>query len=98
MTKIEELKELFLSGDGLLVLLRLGDGLDKSKFDRICCILKDLKEEWKNSDYIPKMAVDIFIDFYPAIESSYGLYNDEEMEEIIEAADIIMELIRDCVI
>lgn len=98
MNKIEELKELFLSDDGLLVSLRLGDGLDKKKSDRICCILKDLKEEWKYSDCIPKMAVDIFIDFYPAIESSYKLYNDEEVNEIIESADIIMELIRDCIV
>lgn len=97
-SKLEKLEELLLSEDGLLVSLRLGNGLDQEKVENICCVLNELQVEWEDCDYIPKKAADIFIDFYPAMESSCGLYSEDESDKIIDSADKIMDLIRDCVI
>lgn len=97
-SKLEQLENLLLSEDGLLVSLRLGNGLDEEKVENICCVLKELQVEWEDYDFIPKKAVDIFIDFYPAMESSCGLYSEDEADKIIDKADKIMDLIRDCII
>lgn len=96
-SNLEKLEELLLSEDGLLVSLRLGNGLDEVKVEKICYVLKELKVEWEDFDFIPKKAVDIFIDFYPAMESSCGLYSEEESDKIIDTADKIMDLIRECI-
>lgn len=95
---LEKLENLLLADDGLLILLRLGDGLDENKVKRICEVLKELNYEWRSLDYIPKKAADIFVDFYFVMESSYGLYNEDEVEKIIQAADEIMALIRACIV
>jgi len=98
MDNIEKLEELFLGDDGLLISLRLGNGLNMKKVDEIIKILKVLSKEWANQNYIPKRAAEIFIDFYPAMESVCGLYSDDESTNIMDVADKILDLIRDCVI
>ncbi|MDQ0891405.1 hypothetical protein QFZ81_006493 [Paenibacillus sp. V4I9] len=47
--------------DGLLIKLRMGDGLDKSKVDEISTVLSQLAIEWENDDKISKEAVDYFL-------------------------------------
>ena len=96
--KVEQLKELLLGDTGLLVSLRLGDGLDNEKVMEIINILKKLKLEWEKENTIPKKAVDLFIDFYPVMESASVLYSDNESNMIMDAADKIMDLIRDCIL
>jgi len=95
--KLAYLEELLLNDEGLLISLRLGNGLNMEKIDLICGILKELSDEWKKDDVIPKKAANLFVDFYQAIESSCGLYNDEKQIQIMNAADKIMDLIRECV-
>ncbi|AEV68911.1 hypothetical protein [Acetivibrio clariflavus] len=95
--KLMVLEELLLSDNGLLVSLRLGDGLKQDKVEMICKLLEELAKDWASIDCIPKKAVDLFIDFYPAMESSCGLYNEEEQVLIMDVADKIMDLIRECV-
>lgn len=95
--KLELLDELLLGEDGLLISLRLGDGLNKEKVDKVCDVLNKLAGDWADENSIPKKAVDLFVDFYPAMESSCGLYNEHEALEIMNAADRIMDRIRDCI-
>lgn len=40
--------------DGLLIKLRMGDGIDNSKVDEICAVLSQLAIEWENEDKISK--------------------------------------------
>ncbi|MFT8352783.1 hypothetical protein [Clostridium saccharoperbutylacetonicum] len=91
-------EQLLLADDGLLTSLRLGYGLKKDKVESVCDILEKLSEEWRGENSIPKKAVDLFIDFYPTIESACGLYSENEAINIMDAADKIMDLIRECVI
>lgn len=98
MDNIEKLKDLLLSGDGMLISLRMGQGLDNEKVNEICEVLILLKEEWKEKKEISKKAVDIFVDFFPAMEMVSDYYSENEAVEIMNAADKIMDLIRDCII
>ncbi len=48
MSNIEKLEALLLSENGMLISLRLAQGLDNKKVEEICKILLLLKEEWKD--------------------------------------------------
>ena len=96
LNNVELLESLLLSDSGIIISLRMGDGLNFSLVDKVCEVLVELKDEWKVKDSIPKKAVDLFVDFYPAMESCEGLYNKKEFTEILDAADKIMNYIRDC--
>ncbi len=93
---LEKLEILLLSENGLIIKLRMGEGLDSNLVDEICETLSILKDEWKNSLFIPKKAVDMFVDFYPAMESCIGLYDQFESDKIMLVTDRIMDSIREC--
>ncbi|MBN1051974.1 hypothetical protein DV092_07855 [Clostridium botulinum] len=95
---LDSFEDLLLGDDGLLTSLRLGYGLKQDKVEKLCDILKKLAEEWREERSVPKKAVDIFIDFYPTIESVCNLYSENEAIIIMDAGDKIMDLIRECVI
>ncbi|MBW5470330.1 hypothetical protein GPJ61_21115 [Brevibacillus formosus] len=95
--KLEVLEELLLGEEGLLISLRLGDGLNQKRVDEVCNILAELEVDWSGKDFIPKKAADLFVDLYPAMESSCGLYDENEGQEIMDAADKIMDRIRGCI-
>lgn len=96
--KLELLEELLLGDNGLLISLRLAGGLNNDKVDKVCEVLDKLASDWEDQDTIPKKAADLFIDFYPAMESVCGLYEEDEVVEIMNAADKIMDRIRDCIV
>jgi len=93
---IDLLEDLLLGEDGLLVSLRQGDGLDTEKVDKICNLLECMENKWKDSRLIPKKAAELFVDLCPVMESSCGLYDENEVLEIMDAADRIMVRIRGC--
>lgn len=95
---IEVLENKLFDDNGLLIKLRLGKGLDESKVKEICDSLSELIDELKNVDYIPKRLALIFVDLYSAVESTCSLYNEEEINKIMDFADIIMNLVRECLI
>lgn len=96
--KLELFEELLLGDEGLLISLRLARGLSNEKVDKVCEVLDKLASDWENQDSIPKKAVDLFVDFYPAMESTCGLYEEDELIEIMNAVDKIMDRIRDCIV
>ena len=98
MSNIEKLEALLLSENGMLISLRLAQGLDNKKVEEICKILLLLKEEWKDKKEIPKKAVGIFIDFFPAMEAISDFYPENEAIKIMNVADKIIHLIRDCIV
>jgi hypothetical protein len=95
--KLELLKELLLGEGGLLISLRLGDGLNKEKVQKICDVLTELASDWQSKDLIPKKAANLFVDIYPVMESACDLYDENEVLEIMDAADKIVDRIRDCI-
>lgn len=94
---IDLLEKLLLEDDGLLISLRMGDGLDKGKADQVCKVLIDISKEWEGLDDVPKKAVGLFIDLYPAMQSSCESYSEEEAMEIMDYADRIVSLVKTCI-
>lgn len=97
MDKVDILIDLLLGDEGFLIKLRLGQGFDNSKFEKIKVVLKELALEWEKESAIPKKACDIFVDFSLAIEGTLNLYDESTRYIIMKAEDDIMDLIRACV-
>jgi len=98
MEKSDLLRELLIEDGGILIKLRFGDGVDYDKVDKVKILLNELAQEWEEKDSIPKQACDIFVDFYPAVEGTLSLYDDNNVKkEIMKNADEIMDLIRTCI-
>lgn len=97
LSKLELLEKLLYGDDGLLLLLRMGDGLNNEKFEEVCLILKELAIEWRERDHIPKRAALLLFELYPAMSSGNRFYKEKELEKIEDAADIIYDLILDCI-
>lgn len=92
------LEQLLIGQDGILLSLRMGDGLEEEKVERIIRILGKLSKEWSGNESIPKKAVDLFIDIYPVMQSSCDLYSEETAVKIMNVADKIIDSIRNCII
>ncbi|OCA90486.1 hypothetical protein A8F94_00940 [Bacillus sp. FJAT-27225] len=93
---IETLEELLLGNTGLLISLRMGDGVQQVKVSQIIEVIDHLSEEWAESESIPKKAANLFVDLYAAAYSTLGLYSEEEMIRIEDAVDKIMDSVRKC--
>ncbi|MGG1516940.1 hypothetical protein ABE504_16145 [Paenibacillus oryzisoli] len=94
---VKNLGDLLLhEDDGLLIKLRMGDGLDRSRVDEICAVLGQLAIEWKNDDKISREAVDYFIHIDPVMNATLSLYSEKQQEEILYALDTIMNSVRHC--
>mgnify|MGYP000412660535 CR=1 FL=1 len=93
---IEKLKKVLEEDDGFVTKVRFLDGYDEEKLYELLRVLKDLANEWKGKDYIPKVAVNLLIDVIPALISSSYSYEGEEREKINFAIDDISEAIRTC--
>lgn len=94
---ILRLQQVLFSDDGLMMLLRYGHGLNHDKFKETCEILKVIAAELSETNEVPKILVNIFVTLYPTMESCSYMYNQAEAEKIREAAEIILDLIGECV-
>lgn len=92
-------RDLLKAVEGFVVRLRQGEGFDKRRFDRLCKVLRACAKEWSQADAIPKVAANVLVDLFPAIESCSYLpfYRDGEAQRIRDAAQKIGELVRECV-
>lgn len=95
--RVDMLEKLLLDDDGLLISLRMADGLNKDKAEQVYKVLIELAEEWKGQDAIPKKAVDLFIDIYPVMLGQSDYYGEKEAIEIMDCCLKIMDLIRECI-
>lgn len=93
---IEKLKKLLFEDDGFLILLRLGKGFDNKKYLEIDKCITELSKYLEEKEVISKELAGILFDLPTAMESTLGLYKDEEEEKIIEAMYKLEEIIRDC--
>lgn len=98
MKSLEKLETLLIGENGLLIKLRLGDGLDQDTVNDILITLSELSNEWSHLDLIPKKSIELFIDIYPTMESSLELYSSDDKIKIMDVADKIINSVKDCVI
>jgi hypothetical protein len=96
MKKLDKLNDLLYSDDGLLISLRMGDGLNKEKFSEVCEILKELATEWAGKDEISKYGAHLLFELYPALIGGSGFYGKEEQVQIEDATNQIYNLIVNC--
>ena len=75
--------------------LRMGVGFNDELFNKFCNIVKVCKEQWAHQECIPKRAVQLLVDIYPAMLSSSHFYNESINEEINKGIDDVTDLIRD---
>lgn len=88
---------LFRAAEEFLVSLRIGDGFDEKKFEQLSNVLSRCKEEWSNSEYVPKLAVEILVDLFPLTEGCSYLYKEPQAQRIRDAALQLNDLIKDAV-
>jgi hypothetical protein len=93
----EPVSELIRATEEVLTPLRVGDGFNQSSFMELCRVLEDIARQWRTLDSIPKSAVNVLIDLWPGIQSCSYLYEGEEANQIMKAADTVADLTRDIV-
>lgn len=94
---IEQLQEAAIGERGFLISLRMMDGFDEDKFEALIQALEECAREWSEMDSIPKVGANVLVDLYPVMISASYLYSDSEAEIIRQKAEIVGELVRECV-
>ncbi len=82
---IDTVTELLLGENSIPVQLRMHDGLDRARFDRLVAAIERLVETYRDQDTVPKVLAHSFVDvsnhfFYPE-----GTYPEAELERIEDA-------------
>ncbi|ULL16371.1 hypothetical protein DVH26_19115 [Paenibacillus sp. H1-7] len=80
--------------EGFLVPLRMGDGIKNDLVTQIFTLLDRISLKYLDQDSIPKSLAELFIDVYPAMLSSTGLYDSIVENEIIDIADRLLDKFR----
>jgi len=76
--------------DSLLIGIRFHKRINREQYHQLLILLDEVKEEFEDSEMIPKKYAGLFTDFYAAITSSQSFYSEQEQMEIEEIADKIM--------
>ncbi|HEY6332621.1 MAG TPA: hypothetical protein VI756_25080 [Blastocatellia bacterium] len=85
-----------------LVSLRLLKGFDQEKFERLCQVLRQCKDVWRDREDIPKAAVVIMLDLFPVTSSLADRYAERpdkgvDGDEVFNAAVTLNSLAVDVV-
>jgi hypothetical protein len=72
-------------------------GINDQAFQLLCDVLEECESRWKEVNFIPKRAANIFMDAYSAILSTSDLYESiEGKETIVSHAERLQDFIRKC--
>lgn len=82
---IDTVTELLLGENSIPVQLRVREGLDQARVDRLVAAIEHLVETYRDQDTVPKVLAHAFVDvsnhfFYPE-----GTYADDELARIEDA-------------
>lgn len=89
---ISTVTELLLGDDSIPVQLRMHEGLDQARFERLVAAIEYLIEAYRDEDGVPKVLAHAFVDisnhfFYPE-----GTYPEDELERIEDAGMRLTQL------
>ena len=83
-----------------LVELRTFEGFDTKKFERLCEVLRQFREAWREYEYVPKDAVNVMLDLFPvpwAVADHYANRNKgADPQGILDAGITLNSLAKDC--
>ena len=87
---------LLAAAEGLLVPLRMGDGLDEAALARLESALDDFASAWRGEAMIPKAAASVLAELCPALETSSYLYPDERGNVVRQQAAMLSDRVAQC--
>jgi hypothetical protein len=73
--------------------LRSREGFSEALFARVRSALAGCAEEWRGEPTIPRRAVNILVDMFPAMEANADLYGDETRDRILDTAFTLQDLV-----
>lgn len=85
------IEELAAAAEGVVVSLRLNEGLPEQKRERLSSALSQAARQWSETPYVPKRLAAILVELYPAVEASSHLYAGGEAVAIQQAAAEVYE-------
>jgi hypothetical protein len=77
--------------------LRMGQGMDEIALGDLRDALRRCADMWHEQDLVPKLAANLLVDLYPAVEASSYLYGDDYAPRVRAVAEEIGDLVRSCV-
>ncbi|MBC2005750.1 hypothetical protein HCJ72_00595 [Listeria welshimeri] len=92
MDKHDLFIEAFLDFD---LTVRSNEGFNKIKYEKVVLSLKGLEPMFKKDKSVPLKIANLFIDLYPALESSAERHEEETRKKILDAADELSTIVRE---
>jgi hypothetical protein len=92
-----EVGELLAAAEGFAVPLRMAQGIDELALERLRTALHRCAAAWEGRDSVPRAAVNVIVDLFPAVEASSELYPEDYRARVLDAAIEISDLVRECV-
>ncbi|WP_181785522.1 hypothetical protein [Streptomyces phytophilus] len=77
--------------------LRMREGLNEESLANLRQALEDCERDWRSKDQIPRLAVNILVDIFPATEGNAALYDRAEQERVMRVAFDLQDLVGRCV-
>lgn len=94
----DRVADLLSTAEAFLMPLRSGEGYRDDLFHDLCEAIRSCGRLWQDSDSIPKLAANLFVDLASGIEASSYAYSDsQEAETIQKASYIIGDLVRETI-
>lgn len=79
--------------EDFLIPLRMGEGFKTDAYQHLLQTIRAFHSTYRENESVPKWAVSIFMDTFPAVDSCQTLYKGEEKQAVIDAAIAIWECI-----
>jgi hypothetical protein len=100
-TNFQKLEKELLGEEGFIIKLRMLDGFDELKFEKVCKVLYDFSIECKSKEQLPKQWVSLLVEICPSIliymDNKIYCKDDEQWNvKIWDAYLRIYDLVLDC--
>jgi hypothetical protein len=91
---VEDLVE---AATDFVVSLRSNEGLVEARYDRLVEMLRQCADAWRESDQIPRRAVNALVDLQPAAIAAADAYRPVERDRILDQVIRLGDEVRDVV-
>ncbi|MDB5282265.1 MAG: hypothetical protein JWO06_1340 [Bacteroidota bacterium] len=97
MRTIQKIEQLAIGENGFLVKMRMLDGIDYEQGNELILLIKQLGDEYKKHDTIPRRDMAILIDLIPTLDSfAESRFYADEQEKIFLLIDKMSKALREC--
>ncbi len=89
--------ELVEAATDFVVSLRSNEGFNEEQYDRLVVMLRRCADAWRESDQIPRKAVNALVDLQPAAIAAADAYGPAERDLILNRVIRLGDEVRDVV-